>query len=458
MKHAIVIGGSIAGLLAARVLTDYFEQVTIVERDCLPTKPEARQGVPQAHHFHLLLGRGLEILEQLFPNFVTAVTAAGAVELDWAQDSLILCSAGWYPRFHSGLKTITCSRNLLEWSIRQRLIAPNRVIFAPGCVVTGLIAESNKAGIAGVQMRSRLGEKIEELHADLVVDASGRNSLAPRWLEAIGYPAPTETKVDSFLGYATRIYARPLKFQADWQSVYLLPKAPEIPQMAALYPLEGDRWVVSLSGATRNYPPTNEDGFLEFARNLRSSMIYEAIKNAQPLSPIYSYRNTQNRWRHYEQVKHFPEGFLVMGDAACAFNPVYGQGITNAARSALVLNECLRSGSGRQLSSLKGLARQFQRKIAKLNAGPWLQSTTLDLRYPTTEGDRADWKIRLAQWYIDRLNDVSVEQPAVHLASLKVLNRLAPPTTMLQPGILVQVLRQVSLCCLAKLTTSDRPM
>ncbi len=461
MRHAIVIGGSIAGLLAARVLTDHFEQVTIVERDCLPQKPEFRNGVPQAHHFHLLLGRGLNILEQMFPKLGANLTAAGAVELDWGEDSLLLGSAGWYPRFRSELKTITCSRNLLEWSVRCRLVALRRVNFVQGHDVTGLLVGSNNADVTGVRIRERSSGKMEELRAELVVDASGRNSSAPKWLEAIGYSAPLETKIDSFLGYATRIYSRPPGFQADWQSVYLLPKPPEVSQVAALYPLEGDRWVVSLAGAARNYPPTNEAGFLDFARSLRSPIIFEAIKDAKPLSPIYGYRNTQNRLRHYERMTSLPEGFVALGDAVCAFNPVYGQGITNAARGALVLNECLLAQSRQQGGNgLKGLARCFQRRLAKVNAGPWLQATALDFRYPTTQGGRPDWKIRVVQWYIDQLNSVSLNHPTVHLASLKVLNRLEPSGILLQPGIVAQVLHHVLTGNLGKrfIPTFDDPV
>lgn len=434
-KHAIVIGGSIAGLLAARVLIDHFEQVTMIERDYLPSGTEFRSGVPQSHHFHLLLGRGLEIMEQLFPNLYFDLAQKGAIELDWSEDSLILCPAGWYPRFRSGLKTFTCSRNLLESIVRQRLAALGRVNFVQGYGVTGLLVGSNNAKVVGVRSHTLAGT--QELHADLVVDASGRNSAAPKWLEEIGYSAPPETKIDSFLGYATRIYSRPPEFKADWQSVYILPLAPEFPQAGALYPLECDRWVVSLCGAAHNYPPTSEEGFLDFARSLRSPIIFEAIKDAHPLSPIYGYRNTQNRLRHYEHTR-LPKGFLSLGDAVCALNPVYGQGITNAARGALVL-QCLLAQS--HLSN--NWIRTFQRRLAKVNTSSWLQATALDFRYPTTQGGSPDWKIRVMQWYIDQLNAVAIKHPAVHLASLKVLNRLEPSGTMLHPSILAQVLRHV---------------
>ncbi|MBW4458352.1 MAG: hypothetical protein KME55_40390 [Nostoc indistinguendum CM1-VF10] len=294
-SHALVIGGSIAGLLAARILTNHFEQVTIVERDRFPTEPAPRKGAPQTYHTHTLLNRGRLILEQLFPGLQAELVAAGAPLVDIAADAAWLNPAGWSVRFPSGLHTLTCSRKLLEWSIRQRLAAFSQVRFLEECEVTGLLPSTDRTSVVGaeVHLRSKLDRRtasIAKLSTELVVDASGRASKVPQWFTAMGYTPPRETVVNAHIGYASRIYLPPPEFQADWQGLYLQMAPPTNTRLGIVLPVEGGQWYVSLAGGNRDYPPTDEKGFLEFARNLRSSEVYDAIKDAKPLSPIYSYR------------------------------------------------------------------------------------------------------------------------------------------------------------------------
>jgi 2-polyprenyl-6-methoxyphenol hydroxylase-like FAD-dependent oxidoreductase len=294
-RHALVIGGSMAGLLAARVLSDRFEQVTLVESDSFPTQPQWRQGVPQSHHGHVLLTKGQQILEQLFPGLQDELAAAGAPRVDWTADCPFLGLFGWTPRFSSDLKTHVTTRNLLEWSIRQRLLGCSNIRFLPSTQVIGLLSDADKTCVTGVKVRSRHSSESTELPANLVVDASGRQSPAPQWLTALGYAPPEETVINSFLGYASRWYQRPAHLQLDWQVLYLLPKtaAPE----ARCFWCVQLKAIAGLSPSLalpKTIPPTDEPGFLDFARSLRSSVAYDAIKDAQPLSPIYGYRNTEN--------------------------------------------------------------------------------------------------------------------------------------------------------------------
>ncbi len=201
--HAIVIGGSIAGLVTARVLANYFNRVTIVERDRFPDKPEFRKGVPQSRHLHALLERGQVLLENLFPGLGAELTAAGALNLEMPGDVLLLSPAGWHRRFRPGLKFLCCSRELIEWSIRRRLAAINTVLFLEEHDVIGLLANPDRTCVTGIQFRARndnaFGD-LKELQATLVVDASGRNSRAPEWLQALGYSKPQETTINSFVG------------------------------------------------------------------------------------------------------------------------------------------------------------------------------------------------------------------------------------------------------------------
>ncbi len=219
-------------------------------------------------------------------------------------------------------------------------------------------------------------------------------------------------------------------------------KPPDNGRGGVLYPVEGNRWVVTLGGVGRDYPPTDEAGFLDFARSLRSPILYEAIEDAQPLSPIYSYRRTENRLLHYENLSRLPEGFVAVGDAVCAFNPVYGQGMTIAAKGALTLDECLRQQLGGSKSSLTGLTQRFQKRLAQLNATPWLMATGEDFRFATTEGGQRDWMSRLMQRYMDMVILVSLDHPQVYRTFAEVVHMVKPPTTLFGPGILAQVLGQ----------------
>lgn len=445
-SHALVIGGSMAGLLAARVLADYFDVVTIVERDRFPEKPGPRRGVPQSYQVHVLLVQGQRILEQLFPGLEAELTAAGASTVDWTADCSMLGFSGWEPRFYSGLITRTCSRNLLEWAVRRRLAAYSNIRFLEGCQVLGLLPNGSKTSVSGVRVRTDncpqqdASAAEEALQANLVVDASGRNSQAPQWLEGLGYAPPQETAINSFLGYASRWYQRPVSLRPDWQALLVWPKAPDNPRGGMLYPIEGDRWILGVTGVGRDYPPTDEAGFLEFTRSLRSPILYEAIKDAQPLSPIYSYRRTENRLCHYERLSKWPEGFVAVGDAVCAFNPIYGQGMTIAAMGALTLAECLSEQHQRQFNGdLAGLAQRFQRKLAKVNATPWVMATGEDLRWSTTEGGQPSLSNRLMHWYLDQVRLLTAHNPNTHKAFMEVLHLVKSPATLFQPDILAQV-------------------
>ena len=438
-NSAIVIGGSISGLIAARVLTDYFEQVIIIERDRFPAKPEFRQGVPQSLHVHALLTKGKEILEQLFPGLTAELIEQGVLEIDAIADWRSLFADGWAPYFSSGITFPTCSRNLLENTIRKRLSNYHNLKFLEAHQVSGLLVSIDRQSITGVKVKSQSNQEFE-LSAQLVVDASGRNSQTPQWLESLGYQNPQETVINSFLGYASRWYQKPPEFVAPWKGVTLMAKPQDCKRGGVLYPVENQTWIVTLAGISKDYPPTDEDGFLEFARSLRSQEIYAAIKSAQPLSPIYGYRRTENRLRHYDKLTRFPENFVVMGDAVCSFNPVYGQGMTVAALDGLTLTNCLKQQLNQKNRNLVGFSRRFQKQLAQIKETPWLMATSDDLRWLTTIGAEPDLKMRLMHKYIEQVISTACHNNHVHKTFVEVAHMIKSPTALFTPNVFLKVL------------------
>jgi 2-polyprenyl-6-methoxyphenol hydroxylase-like FAD-dependent oxidoreductase len=279
------------------------------------------------------------------------------------------------------------------------------------------------------------------MRADWVVDASGRTSHAPKWLQAIGCPAPRETEVNSFLGYASRWYQRPDPSATDWKALLVWPKPPHSPRAGLLYPTEGDRWVLTLTAPGRDYPPTDETGFLTFARSLRTPALYEAVKEAEPLSPIYSYRRTENRWRHFEHLTAYPEGFVVLGDAVCAFNPIYAQGMTTAALGALTLQQCFQEAIQQEskIAFAGNLAHYYQQRLARVSTSPWLMATGEDFRWKTTEGGHPGIQHQFLHWYVDRLRTLTLRHPEILQVFLEVLHMVKPITALFQPHIAMKV-------------------
>jgi 2-polyprenyl-6-methoxyphenol hydroxylase-like FAD-dependent oxidoreductase len=438
--HALVVGGSMAGLLAARVLADSFDRVTVVERDGFPGGPEFRKGVPQSRHVHVLMTRGRRIVERLFPGLEESLLEAGAELIDSAEDFEFLTPAGFAPRFRSGIPFLQSSRELLEFAVRERVASIPGVRFLEETDVTGLLPATQGEAVAGAKVRYRRGSdagKEEAIPADLVVDASGRNSDASRWLAELGYEPPEETVVDSHLGYASRLYERAEDGSRDWKALLVQAAPPEVTRGGVLYPIEGGRWIAGLSGVGGDYPPTDEEGFMEFARSLRTPMLYETIKDLQPVSPIHGYRATRNSRRHYEKLSRQPHNFLVTGDAACAFNPVYGQGMTTAAIGAETIEEALL-----ERRDMAGLSGRFQRRLAKATAGAWLLATGQDYRVRGVEGPPPSAASRITRPYMARVMALSLKDREVQRTVLEVYHMLKPPTAMFAPAIAAKVLRE----------------
>jgi len=444
-RHAVVLGGSLAGLIAARVLSDHFDHVTLIERDVYPETPEARRGIPQANHVHGLLLRGRQVLEELFPGLQDEMIAEGAPLLDMANDIAWYTRAGWGIRFPSELKILAFTRPLLDFHVRRRLSQNPRIEIMDNTEVLRLLPDSVENHLSGVLVCDRTSDGdrrvAKAISADLVVDATGRASRAPRWLNELCYEPPEETVVNAHLGYASRLYRVPENFNADWTCAFVQSAPPERKRGALLFRVEGNRWLVTLVGGGREYPPSDEAGFLEFARSLPVSIIYDAIRSAEPITPIKTHRGTENRLRHFESAKQLPDNFVLLGDAVCAFNPVYGQGMTIASLGALTLQKCLREQQTLHPDgSLTGLSRRFQKQLSKVNKAPWLLATGEDYRYRETEGAGPTLMTKFMHRYMEQVLLLSTQNVAVRKVLLNVFNILAPPTKLFHPRVLFRVL------------------
>ncbi len=444
--RAIVIGGSIAGLLSARVLADSFAEVTIIEIDKLPEKPEARKGVPQSVQPHVLFAKGYRLLEEFFPGIGAELSAAGALTIDWAREFHHFNQGGWTASADSPSEVVsfTCSRPLLEWAIRRRISGFSNVRFVEQHRVTRLLCNPGKTQVTGVRLHSIGGSTEDELQASLVVDASGRRSFAPQWLESLGFTPPSETVVNPFLGYATRRYREPKGFQADWKVMLISHSPPRGTRLGYLAKIEDGEWIATLGGYMRDFPPTENSGFLEFARSLPSPEFYEAIKDAESVSPIYAHRATANRLRHYEEAV-LPQGFVALGDAVCALCPVYGQGMTVSALSAMVLRDWLSEPHSR-FASHSLMPSRFQKSLAKSNSPHWALATGQDSRFLTTSGVSKPSRFgRLMNWYFDRVFLLAHKEPDLHTLFVEIAQLIKSPVALFHPQVVLRVLGVIRL-------------
>jgi 2-polyprenyl-6-methoxyphenol hydroxylase-like FAD-dependent oxidoreductase len=429
-------------MLAARVLSDHFDRVTLLERDRFPETPAPRKGLPQGRHVHGLLERGREAMERFLPGLTGELVAAGAEPLDWTRDIAWMSPYGWYVRFPGDLPLLSCTRDLIDCGVRRRVAALANVRIHQGADVAGLIRRpGDGARVTGIQIRPRMVDTEfdplgAELTADLVVVADGRNSRLPQWLTALGYEPPEETLVNSFQGYASRFYRPPAEFAPDWKGLYIQQAPPADPRGGLIASVEGGRWLVSLVGGDGDYPPTDEAGFLAFARSLRSPALYEAIAGAEPLSSIAGQRATENRQRHYDRLGRLPDGVVVVGDAVCAFNPVYGQGMTAAAIGAEVLDHWLWEGASHRGP---GRGRVFQRRLARATGNAWQISSAADYRFRATEGPPQGRLARLTDGYVAGVMRAATSRPWVRRRLLDVLHLLRPPSALFGPGVLARL-------------------
>jgi 2-polyprenyl-6-methoxyphenol hydroxylase-like FAD-dependent oxidoreductase len=431
--QAVVIGGSLTGMLAAAALSGTMN-VTVVERYELPHGPLPRQGVPQARHAHLLWSGGARALEALVPGAADALLAAGGRRIAVPSDLVVLTSGGWLTRFPEQQFFLSATRDLLDWVVRDRVTRSPGVRTLPGRSVVGL--RGTATAVTGVLVRD--GRRDETLEADLVVDAGGRGSSMPRWLDRLGLPPVRTDLVDSGLGYASRFFRAP-PGTADFPAVNLQadPRQPVPGLNGTILPVEDGRWLVTLSGTRGARPTADPDAFEAFARGLRHPVIADLLSRVTPLSDVTVSHSTVNQRRRYERMRVWPEGLVVLGDALATYNPLYGHGMSVAARHALVLRDEITRRPG------PGLARRVQRGAARAADAAWALAAGQDLRYPEAEGSAPGPLGAVMTRYSDRLMRTATRRRGACRAFLDVMSLSAPQAAALRPDVVASVLSPV---------------
>jgi len=434
-KHAVVVGAGIGGLTAAKALSSHFEKVTVLERDALPSTPQARTGTPQSRQVHVLLRGGLDALTRFFPDFETELERAGAVRARVGSEIRIE-SPGFdpFPQRDLAFDTLCMTRPLVEFVARRLVEQQGNIAFQLRCRVTRFLTSPDQLAVVGVRYDAAGGESTT-LAADLVVDASSRGTLTLEALDTIGMPRPAETEIGVDLSYATATFEIPPAAPRDWRAVIHRPAA-DSGRGAFLFPIENNRWHVNLNTVHGETPPDDIKDFIAFAKTLRTPTIHDAVKDAAAVGPIYRFGLPCSVRRRFEALQSFPERLLPIGDAICRFNPAFGQGMSVVAQEAAVLRQLLdaRAGAGQPLD---GLAQAFFTAIQDVLATPWSAAEN-DFIYPKTRGEcPANFQQRLN--YSGALMKVAAEDADVHRTLFEVNNLVKPPSALRSPQIAKQV-------------------
>ena len=440
-KQAVVIGAGMGGLAAAGALANHFEQVVVLERDTLPSEPNYRAGTPQARHVHALLLSGQRALSELFPGFEQDLAQVGAVPLRVGLDVRVE-RPGYnpFPQRDLGWFSYAVSRPAIERAVRRRVEGRANTTLRQRCRVLEVLASPNGGAVTGVRYENGNGAS-ETIAADLVVDASGRGALTLALLQSIGLPLPEETTIGIDLGYATCVFAIPDDASSDWKGVMTFGQAPQNSRGGLMLPLEGNRWMATIGGRHGDVPSGDPEGFLTYARELRTPTIYNAISHAKRLDGVARYGFPESVRRHFERLDVFPRGLLPIGDAICRFNPVYGQGMSVAALEACLLQRLLER-SGADSNPIAGLAPTFFAEVQTLLETPW-SVAILDFVFPDTRGQRpADFETTLK--FGIALTRLAAEDPAVHKLTVEVQHLLTPRSVYRDPALVQRVLAMMA--------------
>ncbi|WP_026567568.1 NAD(P)/FAD-dependent oxidoreductase [Bacillus sp. UNC41MFS5] len=438
-ERAIIIGGGISGKLAARVVSDFFKEVIIIERDHEPQGPFPREGAPQGEHLHALLFAGEYGLEALFPGITKKFHSSGAVKINSTQELAWFHHGVWKLRFNGDYTTTLQTRPHLEWNIEQYIKGISNVKILYNHTVQNYVYNEEENRIMGVDIIDNSGSE-KNFSANLVIDASGVSSLSSRWLKKRGVTIP-EQKVKIGLSYISKSFQLPENDERDWAIKIVYPNPPHEKIGGTISKVEGNRYIVTLNGyhneVNEKEVVKNDNGFMELTKKLPKLDIYHEIKDAAPLSRTSIYRVPHIVWRRFDKVKSLPDGLLLIGDTVCRINPVFGQGMSIAILEALELQELFQN----ERHDLLKITSNFHKQAAKIIAPIWNMVITEDFRYPETIGEKPVG-LSIQQWYAKKIFLLSSENQDIYNSFVKVMNLVRPMTILMHPRIIKRVLKK----------------
>lgn len=428
--RAVVVGASMAGLMAARVLADAFETVTVVDTDPVLDEPVGRRGTPQDRHVHVLQEAGRATLEDLFPGFGEALLSAGGLMVDSATDLQFYDEGDFIADGPTRLPMYCASRPLFEYVARELLADIGGVTLRGDCRVKDYLRSDDGTAVEGVVLEEG-GREETTFPADLVVDATGRTSRTPSWLENHGYTSPSTDEVVIDLAYSTVVVDRP----PDDRRGYIALPTPPRTRGGGVIPVENGGWLVTLAGVHGDHPPTDVDGLLDFAGRLPIPHILEVLEDHEIRSEEVHHYPFRSTVRHrYEDLDRFPDGLVVVGDAIASFNPVYGQGMSVAALEAVQLHHALAAGG------TDSLPYRFFQRAGDIVDDAWNLAVSADFQYPETTGPRPLGTGLLSR-YLSRLTRKAHTDPVLADAFARVLMMERRPMSLVRPAILWRVLK-----------------
>ena len=430
-QQAMVIGAGIAGLAAARALSDSFARVVILERDRLSPGAAPRIGVPQGKQPHALLVGGQRALTAQFPQFVQQLLKSGGVAYDYTMARAEMGGFDPLPQRDLGIPIYSASRPLIEHVIRRELEQTPNVILQEQSRVEALTL-SDSGAINGARYAVP-GGAVHSISADLIVDASGRGAPTLKLLDSTGRARPETSSIGINIDYSTAIFAKPKDAPADWLLLATIPIAPRERRGGLIMPIEGNQWMVTLSSRHPQSPaPATDAEFLAFAQTLRTRTLFDAFQHAERTTPITRHRFTGSVRVHWERLGTLPRGLLLLGDAACHFNPLFGQGMSAAAQQALVLRQLLSTAAG-ESDPLGWLQLTYFEKLASVLDAPWSVAVA-DLIYPETTGTRPETFERSMKFAAGLLR-LAVQDPEIHKLMTEVQQLLKPPSVYNDPEL-----------------------
>lgn len=427
-RRAVVIGSGIAGLAAAAALSPFFGQVAVLERDVLPTTPARRPGTPQDGHAHGLLVGGLQSLEALLPELSASFAAAGAVPVCIGQDLREEMPNGLpMPQRDFGMIAYTMSRALLEFTLRHQVLKLPNVEIRPDTHVVRIIPGGHGTRVTGVKIETGISP-LETMHADLVVDASGRGQLTSALLQELHGALPEQTAIGMELGYTTALLDIPKDAPTTWKLALTHAHAPYSSRRAVLIPIENNRWMLTVGGLHDERPPGNWDQLLTYMRQFTTHTIYQAVRKQRPVGKLTRWGLAASVWRRFERLDGIPAGLLPIGDAICRFNPVYGQGMSVAAREAALLRNLLHENSHAP-DPIVALGTEFPRAAAELIATPWSMAALPDLAFPRTSGERPP-DLEESLQFSTALSRLAAKDASVQRMMVEVWHLLTPRSVL----------------------------